>query len=276
MPELPEVETMRKILEPQITGQRILSVEVRNAKIIAYPEPEAFAAALTGQTVSGMGRRGKFLWLALDGGGRAVFHLRMTGLPLVAPTGFPMDKHTHLILNLSDGMQFRYEDQRRFGRFWYIRSDEQDTVTGLDKPGPEPDAPVLTAEYLKSKLVKRKKPIKEMLHDQSIVAGIGNIYSDEILFSACIYPEKLCSQLTDAEWERLAKAIPEIIAWGIEIEDMTPEEYLAGQGKEYRNAAHLKAYGRVKKPCVRCGACMEKITVGGRSSVFCPCCQKWE
>ena len=113
-----------------------------------------------------------------------------------------------------------------------------------------------------------------MLHDQSIVAGIGNIYSDEILFSARIYPEKLCTQITDAEWERLAKAIPEIIAWGIEIEDISPEEYLADQGKKYRSSAYLKVYGRADKPCVLCGAVLEKIRIGGRNSTYCPICQK--
>lgn len=274
MPELPEVETIRRILEPQIKGKTILSVELTKPQIIAHPAPETFSELLTGKTIAGMGRRGKFLWLELDGGDMAAFHLRMTGLPLVTPTDYPLAKHTHLALNLSDGMQFRYEDQRRFGRFWYIRTDEPDTFTGLDKLGIEPDDPALTADYLKSKLAKRKKAIKEMLHDQSIVAGIGNIYSDEILFAARIYPGKLCTQLTDEEWECLARTIPEIIAWGIDLENMTPEEYLAGGGKEYRNAEHLRAYGREGKTCVTCGTEMERIKVGGRSSCYCPSCQK--
>lgn len=274
MPELPEVETIRRIIEPQTRGQKILSVELPTPQIIAHPAPEAFSELLTGKTISGMGRRGKFLWLELEGRDRAVFHLRMTGLPLVTPTDYPLAKHTHLILNLLNGNQFRYEDQRRFGRFWYIRADEQDTFTGLNKLGIEPDDPALTADYLKSKLAKRKKPIKEMLHDQSIVAGIGNIYSDEILFAAHVYPEKLCTLLTDEEWDCLAKTIPEIIAWGIDLEDLTPAEYLAGGGKEYRNAEYLRAYGREGTPCARCGTIMERIKVGGRSSCYCPACQK--
>lgn len=274
MPELPEVETIRRIIEPQVVGRTILSAEIPNPQIIAYPEPNTFAERLTRRTISSMGRRGKFLWLELEGGDRVIFHLRMTGLPLVTPPGFPPEKHTHLLLHLSDGTQFRYIDPRRFGRFWYIRSDEQDAFTGMDKLGPEPNDPALTAEYLKSKLSKRRKPIKEMLHDQSIVAGIGNIYSDEILFAAKIYPGQLCSELTDDAWEELAATIPEIIAWGIDIEKMTPEEYLTGQGKEYRNAAHLKAYGCAGKPCAGCGTPMERMTVGGRSSTFCPNCQR--
>ena len=113
-----------------------------------------------------------------------------------------------------------------------------------------------------------------VLHDQSIVAGIGNIYSDEILFAAHVYPEKLCTLLTDEEWDCLAKTIPEIIAWGIDLEDLTPAEYLAGGGKEYRNAEYLRAYGREGTPCARCGTIMERIKVGGRSSCYCPACQK--
>lgn len=273
MPELPEVETMRSIIEPQIKGRTIVSVELPTPKIIAYPDPELFAELLTRKAITGMGRRGKFLWLELEGGDRTVFHLRMTGLPLVTPSDFPLNKHTHLILRLSDGAQFRYEDQRRFGKFWYIRVDEPDSFTGLDKLGIEPDDIVLTAEYLKSRLGKHKNPIKEMLYDQSIIAGIGNIYSGEILFAACIYPKKSCMQLTDQEWERFAKAVPEIIIWGINIEKMTPEEYLAEKGKEYRNAAYLKAYGREGEACTRCGAVMERLKVGGRSSTFCQKCQ---
>lgn len=274
MPELPEVEIIRRIIEPQIIDRKVLSVEIKNPQIIAYPEPDSFVSLLTDQVISGMGRRGKFLWLEMDHKDRLVFHLRMTGLPLVVPPDFPMDKHTHLILNLSDGARFLYIDQRRFGRFWYIRSDEPDTLSGLAKLGIEPGDPDLTAAYLKSKLGKRKKPIKEMLHDQSIVAGIGNIYSDEILFSARIYPGKRCAELADEDWERLAAAIAETIAWGIDLEDMTPEEYLNGGGKEYRNAEYLRAYGRDGKPCTYCGTEMERLKIGGRSSCYCPSCQK--
>ena len=274
MPELPEVETMRRILSPQMMGRKIMAVEIRNPQVIAHPAPEAFAQALQDQIISDMGRRGKFLWLSFPEGDREVFHLRMTGLPLVTPPDYPIEKHTHLILRLDDGNEFRYIDPRRFGRFWYIRKDEADSFTGMEQLGPEPDDPILTGDWLKSRLGRRKKSVKEMLHDQSVIAGIGNIYSDEILFDARIHPERLCADLSDEDWQQLSVSIPKVIRWGIEIEDMTPEEYLAGQGKEYRNAEHLRAYGRAGAPCVRCGAIMNRITVGGRSSCFCSQCQK--
>ena len=224
--------------------------------------------------VMGMSRRGKFLSIALEGGGRLFLHLRMTGQLLVTPHDFPMEKHTHLIVNLSGGSQVRYIDVRRFGRFWYLENGEDISVTGMNKLGIEPTSRKLTAAYLREMLGRHKKSVKEMLLDQSVIAGIGNIYSDEILFAAKIHPNKQCPALSAAEWKRLSKKIPEIIQWAIESNTTSPEEYLAGQGKEYRNTPFLKVYGHAGRPCPECGSPFEKITVGGRSSCFCPKCQK--
>jgi len=274
MPELPEVETIRRILEPQLTGQKIVSIAVNNPQIIAYPEMEHFTNILVGQIITSMSRRGKYLTIHFEKNDSMTVHLRMTGQLLVTPNDYPEERHTHLVAGLSDGMEIRYIDVRRFGRFWHLKADEADTVTGISNLGIEPFDELLTADYLKDKLGKRKKPIKEMLLDQSIVTGIGNIYSDEILFSACIYPETKCSDMTAEQWKRLAKAIPEILTWGIEANKMTAEEYLSGMGKEYHNTPFLKAYGHEGKPCPNCGSLFEKLTIGGRSSCFCPRCQK--
>lgn len=274
MPELPEVETVRRILEPQLIGRTIVSVDIANPAVIAYPEPPLFSALITGRTVHDMGRRGKFLIINLASGDRIVNHLRMTGQLLVTPPDFPAEKHTHLTMQLSDGNQIRYIDQRRFGRFWYLQAGESDTITGMGKLGLEPSGSALTGSHLKAKLGKRSRPIKEALLDQTIVAGIGNIYADEILFSARIHPETPCQALSTRAWNKLASTIKEVIAWGIETNKMTPEEYLAGKGKEYRNTPDLKAYGREGEPCLRCGRPMRRITVGGRSSCFCPYCQR--
>ena len=274
MPELPEVETVRRVLEPQLAGRVIEGVDVLNGQVVAHPAPEAFASVLVGRKIAGMGRRGKYLAVALDDGSELVVHLRMTGQLLVAPPDAPVEKYTHLVLRLSDGAELRYLDTRRFGRFWLFAPGEPDEVSGRCKLGPEPDDAVLTVAYLKAQAGRKRKPIKELLHDQSVVAGIGNIYSDEILFDARVNPLKPCCTLDDEEWERLARSIPRIIAWGIEEDVMTPEEYLRGQGKEYRNAEHLRAYGREGEPCSRCGAPLQRTKVGSRSSYFCPECQK--
>ena len=147
-------------------------------------------------------------------------------------------------------------------------------MTGVDKLGLEPSDKSLTAKYLKSKLACRAKAVKEMLLDQTIVAGIGNIYADEILFATGIHPEQKCSELRDTDWRKLAKAIPDVIAWGIETNKITPEDYLACEGASYRNTPLLKVYGRGGQPCLKCGRLLERITVGGRSSCFCPACQR--
>lgn len=274
MPEMPEVETIRRILEPQIAGKKIETVEVLNSQIIAYPNMETFAAMLTGQTITIMSRKGKFLTIHFESGDKLALHLRMTGQLLVMPKDEPVEKHTHLLIYLESGNQLRYIDVRRFGRFWYIKKDETDAITGQDKLGLEPLDEKLTAGYLKEKLAEKKKSIKEMLLDQSIIAGIGNIYSDEILYAAGIYPEKKCIDMDDEEWDYLAKKIPEIIAWGIDTNEITPEEYLEGKGKEYRNIPHLRVYGRATQSCPACHAVIEKISLGGRSSCYCPECQR--
>ena len=274
MPELPEVETARRILEPQLTGRRIEAADVRSPQIIAHPDDARFAELLVGQTVESMSRRGKFLTVHFRGGDRLCLHLRMTGQLLVLPADEPVANHTHLILSLSGGAQLRYIDVRRFGRFWYFQDGEADGVTGQSALGPEPTDAILTAAYLKAKLGGSKRPVKDALLDQKLVAGIGNIYADEILFAAGIYPGIRCSALADSDWERLSRQIPEIILWGIGANEMTPEEYLAGKGRDYRNLYGLRAYGRAGQACPACGSIMEKVTVGGRTSCFCPRCQR--
>jgi len=274
MPEMPEVEIIKRIIEPQIIGKKILSVTINHPKVIAYPDEHLFAELLTGQTVESMSRRGKFLMIHFENGDRIVIHLRMTGQLLITPIDYPAERHTHFIAELSGESQIRYIDVRRFGRFWYLKANEEDGITGQEKLGLEPLNNALTASYLQARMGKRKKAIKEMLHDQSIVAGIGNIYSDEILYAAKIYPGEKCVDLESKDWNLLAEKIKEIITWGIDADEMTPEEYLAGKGKEYRNTPNLRVYGREGQPCSRCQRTIERIVIGGRSSCYCPSCQK--
>lgn len=143
---------------------------------------------LSNQKVKNMNRRGKYLTIHFESDDKLILHLRMTGQLLVTPNEYPVEKHTHLIINLSGGYQIRYIDVRRFGRFWFIRKCENDTYSGIEKLGLEPTDSKLTAEYLQLKLGSRRKTIKECLLEQNVIAGIGNIYSDEILFESCINP----------------------------------------------------------------------------------------
>ncbi len=277
MPELPEVETIKRVLGPQLQGLVIEKVTVRRPEVTAYPAAEEFCRRLEGQTVSGMARRGKFLVIPLDSNDRIILHLRMTGCLLLTPADYPEEKHTHIIFHLQKGkerLELRFSDTRRFGRFWLLGGDETDTYTGMKKLGIEPFDTGLTAAYLSARFGKRKKAVKECLLEQSVIAGIGNIYSDEILFTAGIYPARPANSLTDDEWERLAEVIPERISYFIEANQISWEEYLETKGKEYRNTPFLQIYGQEGKPCPKCGEIRCRIVVGGRGSVYCPVCQK--
>lgn len=274
MPEMPEVETIKRIIEPQIVGVKIDSVITNHSQVIAYPDMYRFEQETNGQTINKMSRRGKYLTIHFDSGDRLILHLRMTGQLLVTPHNYPMENHTHLIMNLSNGTQLRYIDVRRLGRFWLFGKNDIDDKSGLEKLGMEPLDNNLTAPYLVAHLSKRKRPIKEMLHDQTVIAGIGNIYSDEILHAAGIYPGKYCSDLSDKEWNSLVVKIQEIIRNSIETNRMSPQEYLEGKGKEYRNMPYLRVYGQKGERCKNCGSIIEKIVIGGRSSCYCPHCQK--
>ena len=274
MPELSEVETIRRVIEPQIKGLSIEQVAVRRSEVVAHPTADEFCRCLAGQVVDRMARRGKFLIIWLESGDKVVIHLRMTGCLLVTPATYPEERHTHIIFRLNNGKKLRFSDTRRFGRFWLIGNGEADTYSGIEKLGTEPFDPGFTAEYLSAGFGKRKKAIKECLMDQSVVAGIGNIYSDEILFAAKIDPMRAASSLTRAEWECLAAVIPERLAFFIEKNEMPPKEYLETKGQDYRNTPFLQAYGHEGEPCPVCGTKLCRIVIGGRSSTFCPHCQK--
>ncbi|MCM1046847.1 MAG: bifunctional DNA-formamidopyrimidine glycosylase/DNA-(apurinic or apyrimidinic site) lyase [Clostridiales bacterium] len=274
MPELPEVETVKNVIEPQIRGRIIEKAEVRRKEVVAYPDADTFCRRLEGQTISHMTRRGKFLTIWLNSSDRIILHLRMTGCLLLTPPDYPEEKHTHIVLRLNSDMELRFFDTRRFGRFWFIESGGTDTYSGVEKLGLEPFDEKLTPEYLLAGCGKSRRAIKECLLDQNIVAGIGNIYSDEILFTAGIYPARPANSLKNAEWERLASIIPQSLAYFIEKNQIAPEEYLQTKGQDYRNTPFLQVYGRSGKPCLKCGETLCHTVVGGRGSVYCPKCQK--
>lgn len=273
MPELPEVETIKRVIEPQIQGLVIKKVTVRRPEVVAYPDADTFCKTLTGQVISEMARRGKFLIILLTDGDRIILHLRMTGGLLLTPSDYPEEKHTHIVFSLNNGMELRFSDMRRFGRFWLIQKDEADTYSGTHKLGIEPLTKAVTFEYLHTHFGKRKKTVKECLLDQSVIAGIGNIYSDEILFTAKIHPARPASSLSEKEWETLAAVIPERISYYIETNKISTEEYLQTKGRDYRNTPFLQVYGQAGKPCPKCGETLCRMVIGGRSSVYCPVCQ---
>ena len=274
MPELPEVEAIRRIIEPQIHRLAIEQITVNRPEVVAHPTADEFCRCLTGQIFDSVARRGKYLVINIKSGDRIIIHLRMTGCLLVTPTNYPEEKHTHVIFRLKSSKELRFSDTRRFGRFWLLQKGEADTYSGIEKLGKEPLAPDFTAEYLSARLGKRKKTIKECLLDQSVIAGIGNIYSDEILFAAEICPTRPANGLTGEEWKRLAEIIPERLSFFIQKNEISPEEYLETKGQDYRNTPFLQAYGHEGEPCPNCGSTLCRVVIGGRSSTYCPYCQR--
>lgn len=273
MPELPEIETVRRVVGPQIVGRMVTGVKVSHPGVIAHPDPEHFVDDLVGRRFESLDRRGKFLTAVLDDGSRLVMHMRMTGCLLVAPADREPEPHTHVTISLDDGMEVRFSDTRRFGRMWLFAEGEEDT-SGTSKLGPEPDDPRLCADYLESRAGCSRRAVKECLLDQGLVAGIGNIYSDEILFNAGIDPARPACDLSHDDWGRLACEIPRTLEFFVDRNAISDEDYLESAGRDYRNTPFIRIYGHAGEPCPVCGTTLVKRTVGGRGSVYCPGCQK--
>ncbi len=273
MPELPEIETVRRVIGPQVLGRRIVSVSVDRPKLVGHPTCEEFGSDLLEHTFVGSGRRGKALLLILDGG-TLIIRFGMTGQLVKVPGDLPAEKHTRLVFGLDDGSELRFIDQRMFGKVYYIPDGEPDVYSGIERMGPEPFDDALSADYLEKKLGGRGMSIKEALLDQTAVAGIGNIWGDEILFRCRLCPETPCNIIPKKKWKMISETIPEMMDFAIEKNRVTPEEYLEGMGRKYYDIAYLQAYGRKNKPCFVCGTPIRRSELGGRGSYWCPKCQK--
>jgi len=274
MPELPEIETVKNTLMPLICGKRIMSCHINRGDVIKHPEPVDFACRIKGRRISEISRRGKYLLIHMDDQSTLAAHLRMTGRMLCTPADYPNKPHTHVVFSIEGGRELRFADTRRFGCLWLIERCETDDFTGMQKLGIEPLSDALTAQYLKEKLAKRNISIKQGILDQAVLAGLGNIYADETLFAAELCPYRKTNTLAEADWQRLAEVIPPILLSSIANNGTTFSDYLDGEGKEGQNLPFLQAYRREGLPCKRCGTTMVRIKVGGRSTFYCPACQK--
>lgn len=275
MPELPEVETVKRTLNALVAGKTIRAVTVRLPRIIQRPEePEAFAAALEGRTIRHIERRGKFLRFVLDEL-VLVSHLRMEGRYSVVPGGEPVEKHTHVLFHLTDGTDLRYKDVRQFGTMHLFRPGEEFELPPLCKLGLEPLEDAFTAEALRGLLDGRRAPIKPLLLNQAYVAGLGNIYVDESLHKAGIHPERPAASLRRAEWERLHAAIRSTLEEAVEAGGTSVRSYVNGQGEMGMFQFNLYVYGREDEPCRTCGTAIVKTVLGGRGTHVCPVCQPY-
>lgn len=271
MPELPEVETIRMTLEPKLLRRRITGGEVLLPKLIVDHAPADFLRQVTGQTIIAVERRGKYLLLKLTGKLAVAIHLRMTGQLTVCPATTPPAKATYLRLVLDDGHELRFCDQRKFGKV--LLFPEQTIPPGIGKLGPEPLHDGFSAEILAGRLANRKLAIKKALLNQDIIAGLGNIYTDEALFLAGIHPARPSDSLTKNELESLFKAIQHVLSEGIEHHGTTKQHFCDGEGKPGSHQEYLRVYGRKGLPCLNCGNLIVKMNFGGRGTHFCPICQ---
>jgi formamidopyrimidine-DNA glycosylase len=292
MPELPEVETIRRGLVTKVIGKTIERIEIRCPRIILHPSPARLQQLMTHQTIQQISRRGKFLVFDI-GKFRLLVHLGMTGqltywdraqkddekfirhslTGLERAQQHGVDSHTHISFYFTDGNALHYRDVRQFGKWRLYQPEQLMAAPEFSKLGLEP----FTSEYSWSKFQKgikaRKRCIKSLLLDQHFVAGVGNIYADEALFEARIHPERRASLLTQDEQRRLFRAIPKVLRRGLKHGGTSFQNYINAEGKPGSNQERVKVYGRDRKRCLRCRTRIERIIVGQRSTHFCPRCQ---
>jgi formamidopyrimidine-DNA glycosylase len=273
VPELPEVETVVRDLRPRLAGRRLAAVE---ASVLPLRKlwPVEWALALVGRRVHEVRRRGKWIVLALDRDLHLVFHLGMTGQLVVTPAKQERLPHTHLVFTLDRGAkQLRFRDIRRFGSATLFLSAEE-VRQFFESAGLGPEPFDLDPKYWRQRLAATERSLKAVLLDQRVMAGVGNIYADESLFVARLHPARRGSDLSPAEADRLRKAIASVLTHAIEKRGSSIRNYVGGSGLkgEYQN--EFRVYGRAGEPCGRCGSLIAGIRLAGRSTHFCPHCQK--
>jgi len=291
MPELPEVETIRRALAPSVEGRRIVSAELKLPRLLLGFPPGDFASKLKGQRIRAVVRRGKYLILELDKDS-LVIHLGMTGqltyaaadapvdarfrktvTGLQKPYGaHPVDKHTHLILHLDKGGRVMFRDPRTFGKILLLPGKDWEHHPRLGKLGPEP-LTIKPAAHAKDVPTGSTRSVKALLLDQEFLAGVGNIYADEALFLSGIHPKRLVKSLTEPEKIKMLEAVKVVLKKGIKYQGTTFSDYRKPDGSSGANFERLMVYGRGGRPCRNCGTILHKTVVAQRGTVFCPTCQ---
>jgi formamidopyrimidine-DNA glycosylase len=273
LPELPEVETVVRDLRPHLVGRKIAGVIVGSKALRRAWHPQ-WQAALVGRRIEALGRRGKWILIALETGGTLVIHLGMTGQLTVRAADAPVETHTHVQFDLAGGKkQLRFRDVRRFGSITLLDPDEA-AEQHLAKEGLGPEPFAVAPAYWRERLAGTARCMKAVLLDQRVVAGVGNIYADESLFAARLHPARLGNTLTAREVGRIAEAVPEVLTRAIEKRGSSIRDYIGGSGLRGGFQDEFCVYGRGGKPCVRCGKPIVQIRLAGRSTHYCPRCQK--
>lgn len=273
MPELPEVETIRRSLLPQLVGRRVLSVEVRERRL-RRPLARSFAARVSGQRIETIARRGKYLLFRLGGGGCLLVHLGMSGALLVRDGRSKLEKHEHVRFRLNDGSEMVFHDPRRFGLLKVVPANEIPRMREIRALGVDALDPALAAERLWTKLRGGRRAIKNVLLDQTVIAGLGNIYANESLFRAGIRPTRRACRLRRADVVLLLSTIREVLREAIELGGSSISDYRDGGGRPGYFQLKLRVYERDGQACMSCATMVRRVVQTGRSSFYCPRCQR--
>jgi formamidopyrimidine-DNA glycosylase len=271
MPELPEVETVARDLRPLLTGRSLVGLR-RSRKPLRQAWDKSWEKKLLGRRVEAVHRRGKWLLLELDAGAFLMVHLGMTGRFTVVAPEAPVEPHTHLVFRLDNAHELRFRDARRFGSVSYFPDRPSWEAFLTTRLGPEP-WDLKPAEF-RAALKGTKRPVKAVLLDQTVVAGVGNIYADEACFAARIDPRRPGNALRPAEADRLLHAVRAVLDRAIESRGSSIRDYVGGSGQRGGFQDRFAVYGRTGEPCPRCGRPIESVRLGGRSTHYCPRCQK--
>jgi formamidopyrimidine-DNA glycosylase len=261
-------------LRAAVVGRRVMAVHLGHPKVLRFPVPEVFTAVLPGQRFEAVTRAGKFIMCALQGGEDLVFHLGMTGHLRVCDADVTLPPHTHLRATLDDGRELRYDDARRFGRILLGPRVVLEGSRVLPVLGVEPLSDDFTPDRLDSVLRSTTRTVKAALLDQRGVAGLGNIYVDEACHVAGVRPQRRCPTLTRAQRAALHAAIPAVLVSAIRNRGSSIDDYRDLWNAKGSHQERLQVYGRGGQPCLRCGAVLRQATVAGRTTVWCPRCQR--
>ena len=271
MPELPEVETTRRGIEPHLLGARVTSLLLRERRL-RWPVPEVLERALPGQRFESVGRRGKYLLLGTPAG-HALLHLGMSGSLRVTDSSSPLRKHDHADFVLDNGVILRFHDPRRFGCILWLEGDPMAHPL-LASLGPEPLSEDFNGAYLHARSRGGKAAVKSFLMDSKVVVGVGNIYANEALFGAGINPHRKAGAISRARYERLAGEVKQTLARAIEVGGTTLRDFVGGDGKPGYFSQSLRVYGRGGEPCPACGKPLRETRLGQRSTIYCIICQR--
>src|SRR5690554_2094527 len=270
MPELPEVETTRRGIEPHLLNQQVERVVVRNGRL-RWPVPEDLDVRLSGQRIRKVERRAKYLLIGADAG-TLICHLGMSGSLRLVPAGTTPEKHDHVDIELASGLLLRYTDPRRFGAMLWSHAPLSHRL--LASLGPEPLSDDFNVDDLYTKARGRKTAIKPFIMDNAVVVGVGNIYASEALFAAGIDPRREAGSVSKARYAKLTAEIKRILAAAIEQGGTTLRDFVGGDGKPGYFQQKLFVYGRTGQPCLSCGSELRDVKLGQRASVYCAKCQR--